>query len=127
MLLCLIVHFGMKVAHLKHKDGETMCRFEFIRLRSAPGTRAEEIQEILSRISEIGPLSEAGAAPEGLQDIHVYENEDGTGDIGVTLVWQENVAASEAGMLGELLAEELRRYGLVDHTKWKERGRPECT
>jgi hypothetical protein len=51
-------------------------------------------------------------------DMQFFVNADVLGDLAVILTWRSDQAGNQKSDLGMILAETMKRFGLVDHACW---------
>ena len=82
---------------------------EIIILRTA-GT-VEQPMNLWKQISAFSPIP-------GLKEALVYNHSSLPGDLAITLSWETDTSPTWGSELAVGLIQELRRFGLVDHSIW---------
>jgi hypothetical protein len=89
---------------------------EIIRLRTQPDVEPSVIKWLKDLIRSLG-------GTPGLDEARVYTHSAVPGDVSLHMMWdtmQEIFTESEVGLM---VAEALKKYGILDHTVWLMKGK----
>ncbi len=86
---------------------------EVIRVRTLE--RTEDVQKHLISVKRVF------AGIEGLVEGDIYTGLTNTTDIAIHLLWENDRVPSQGSEVALLLVEELKKFGLVDHSMWIKR------
>lgn len=100
---------------LKDKQDKIMEWMEIIRLRTQPDVEKSVIEWLNGLTRNIKDTP-------GLSEAKVYCHVAVSGDVGFHIRWSKPMGTTSESEIGLMVAETLKKYGILDHTVWLVQG-----